>query len=143
MITRNGQFVHYHFPAQLSIENSIYNKNFLREIRPQKINVVDTVGYAKVRDQFEIYLCESYYYKSYGIFNLLRHRIDYENSVCLNVNFLGKEWLFIKYDNKRLIKARSSESFRNIYKLGTDVSVKIFDEDKNEIFEMEFLNLAK
>jgi len=143
LLVRNGQFVNHYFPAQLSIENSVYNKNFIREVSPNKLVVVDTIVYEKIKDKFEIYLCEAYYYKSYGIFNVFNHRVDFNNSICLNVNFLGEERIFIKYNDGRLKRVGDSESFWNSFKLGSNVNVKIFNDSKKEIFVMDFLHLNK
>ena len=143
LFARNGQFVKYDFPSQLSIENSVYNKNFIREVRPQRIVIVDTVAYEKIKGKLEIYLCEAYYYKSYGILHLLKHRVDFENSVCLNVNYLGEEPIFIQYDDDRVKRMGSSNSFWNIFNLGSNVTVRIFNENEKEIVVMNFLNLTK
>lgn len=143
LFTRNGQFVNYYFPAQFSIESSIENKNFIREINPDKITIVDTVGYERIKDELEIYLCEAFYYRHFGIFNLFSHRLDFDNSICLNVNFVGKDLLFIRYDDGRLKKMRSSNSYWNIFDLGSNVKVSILEKDEREIFSMQFLNLSK
>lgn len=143
LLVRNGQFVRYYFPAQLSIENSIHNKNFIRKISPNRIEIVDTLTYEIIKDKLDIYLCEAYYYKSYGMFHIFSHRVDLINSICLNVNFLGEERIFIKYNEDRLKRIGDSDSFSNIFKIGSNVYVKIFNESKNVICTMDFLKLSK
>lgn len=143
LFTRNGQFVNYHFPAQLSVENSIYNNNFIREISPDKIDIIDSLSYEKIGDNLEIYLCEAYYYKNYGIFNLLTHRMEFDNSICLNVNSKNRQKIFIEYNDGPMERMGNSNSYWNIFKIGSDVNVKFFNENKEEIFEMTFLELEK
>lgn len=141
VLTRNGQFTNYHFPAQLSIENAIYNENFIRKIEPDKIEILDTLFYETIKDDLEIYLCEAYYYKNYGILNLFNHRLEFDNSICLNINSKRRKKMFIEYNDEPLKRIGNSESYWNIFKIGTDIDVKIFDENKDKVCRMLFLNI--
>lgn len=143
LFVRNGQFVNYYFPAQLSVENSIYNKNFIRKITPNKIKKVNIAKYEEIKDGLEIYICEAYYYKSYGMLNLFKHKMEFRNSICLNVNSTIESKLFIKYDQEKPQRIGDSNSYWNIFKIGSNVRVQVFDNNQNEIFEMFFFNLKK
>lgn len=143
LIVRNGQFVNYHFPAQLSVENSIYNNNFIRQIRPDEIKILDSAFYADVKNDLEIYLCEAYYYKHYGILNLFNHRVEFDNSICLNLNLKRRQKAYIKYGDDFLKRMGDSNAYRNVFRKGSSVNVKIFNKDKKEAIQMTFLNLRE
>ncbi|UIR57110.1 hypothetical protein LZQ00_04675 [Sphingobacterium sp. SRCM116780] len=141
LLMGNGRFVNYYFPSQFSIENSKNNNNFIKVISPDRIEIVDSIWFKKVNDKLQIYTCDSFYFKSYGIFNLFKHKINRAGFVCLNVNSLNEERLMIQYGNGEIYSIGDSNSYRNLYKIGSSVSLKIFTKDKELISILNFIKL--
>ncbi len=142
-LMENRQFVNYHYPGQMSIEMSKDQGNFIRTINPNTIEITDSLAYQHIKKDLEIYLCEVFYFKSYGVFNLFQHRIDRREYVCLNINSTYSERLLIKYGDGLMYSIGDSNSYRNIVKNGEGMQVRIFSRDTVPIVQMHFINLRK
>jgi len=142
-LMENRQFVNYHFPAQFSIEMSKDEGNYIRTLNPNTIEITDSLAYQNIKRDLEIYLCEAFYFKSYGVFNLFRHRIDRRDYVCLNINSTYHQSLLIQYNDGVMHSIGDSNSYWNIVKNGGGMQVRIFSRDTVPIVRMHFINLRK
>ena len=143
LLMGTGSFTNYYFPSQFSIEDSKRNKNFIKTVLPTKIEITDSIRYSKIRDSLQIYICKKNYYKSYGIFNLLKHKIESEDFICLNINSLNEERLLIRYEDGLINSMGDSNSYRNVVKKGSDIYATIFTVDTIPVVRMEFIKLME
>lgn len=143
LLMGTGSFTNYYFPSQFSIEDSKRNKNFIKTVLPTKIEITDSIRYSKIRDSLQIYICKKNYYKSYGIFNLFKHKIESEDFICLNINSLNEERLLIRYEDGLINSMGDSNSYRNVVKKGSDIYATIFTVDTIPVVRMEFINLME
>jgi len=138
-----GNFTNYYFPSQFSIEDSKRNKSFIRTVLPDKIEITDSIRYSKIRDRLQLYVCEKFYYKSYGVFNLFKHKIESKDFVCFNINSLNEERLLIRYDDGLINSMGDSNSYRNVVKKGSSICATIFTIDTIPIVRMDFIDLRE